>query len=127
MPQTTLLVFQNAANEVPLLSWLTNLEETEPKAHAACLERIQQLERSGYELRRPIIEHLGGGIYELRAKRGRVHYRILYFFCGKNTVCMTHGFTKEGVVPPIEIKRANDAKDLVEGNRSRYTVSEWEL
>jgi len=127
MPQTTLLVYKNAAEETPLVEWLDDLEDTEPKAHVACLERFQQLERSGFELRRPVAEHLGDGIYELRAKRGKVHYRILYFYCGRNVACLTHGFTKEGEIPPIEITRAKKAKALVERNQDRYTTNEWEV
>jgi hypothetical protein len=126
MPQTELLVFRNESRAVPLTEWLDDLEKTEPKAYVACLERIQQLERPGYELRRPVADSLRDGIHELRAKRGRVQYRILYFFHGKNVACMTHGFTKEGVVPDTEMARAVHAKELVESNQDRYTV-EWEL
>jgi phage-related protein len=125
MPQTTLLVFQAQPNDVPLREWLADLEETEPRAFAACLERIQRLEINGFELRRPAAEHLGDGIYELRAKRGRVHYRILYFFCGRNIACLTHGFTKEGAIPPAEIDRATRARELVKTDQDRYTVEWW--
>ena len=126
MPQTELLVYQDESRRVPLELWLNGLERTEPKAYPTCLVRIQQLEQSGYELRRPAADFLRDGIYELRAKRGRVHYRILYFFHGKNVACMTHGFTKEGTVPDTEIARAMHAKELVESNRDRYTMV-WEL
>ena len=126
MPQTELLVYQDESRRVPLELWLNDLERTEPKAYVACLVRIQQLQQSGYELRRPAADFLRDGIYELRAKRGRVHYRILYFFHGKNVACMTHGFTKEGAVPDTEIARAMHAKELVESNRDRYTMV-WEL
>jgi len=126
MPLTILLVFKNAAREIPLVVWLDDLEVTEPKAYVACLQRIQQLEQSGHELRPPANRHLGDGIYELRAKRGRVNYRILYFFCGKNIACMTHGFTKEGEIPEIEIDRANRARVLVNSDQDRYTA-EWDV
>ncbi len=76
-------------------------------------------------MRRPAADFLRDGIYELRAKLGRVHYRILYFFCGKDIACLSHGFTKEGTVPNTEIERAIRAKRLVLGDRNRYTV-EWE-
>src|SRR5439155_4298536 len=105
---------------------LDDLQKIEPSAHVACLLRIQQLEQFGNGLRRPAADYLRDGIYELRAKRGRVHYRILYFFHGKNVACMTHGFTKEGTVPASEIARAMHAKELVESNRDRYTMV-WEL
>ena len=37
---------------------------------------------------------LRNGIYELRAKVGTVNYRVLYFFCGSNVACLSHGLTK---------------------------------
>ena len=126
MPQTELLVFKDESGVAPLIDWLNRLERTEPKAYVACLVRIQQLEQSGYELRRPVADFLRDGIYELWAKRGKVHYRILYLFHGKNVACMTHGFTKKGAVPNTEIARAIHAKELVESNRNRYTMA-WEL
>ena len=111
-----------------MTEWLKELEEIEPKAFARCLERIQQLEQMGHELRRPAADILKDKIHELRAKLGRVHYRILYFFYERerNTACLTHGFTKEGAVPDSEIDYAIEAKRLVDKDRNRYTV-EWEL
>jgi hypothetical protein len=34
----------------------------------------------GHELRRPYADYLRAGVHELRARVGRVNYRILYFF-----------------------------------------------
>jgi hypothetical protein len=126
MPQTTLLVYRKKPGNVPLTEWLDYLERVEPKAYIACLDFIQQLERFGHELRRPIADKVEGKIHELRPKVGKVHYRVLYFFCGKNVACMTHGFTKEGPIPPIEIDRANTARKLVESDQDRYTA-DWEI
>lgn len=128
MPQTTLLVFKNQAKKVPLTEWLDELEELEPKAYVKCLERILQLERLGHELRRPAADILRNKIHELRAKLGKVHYRILYFFYEqeRNVACLTHGFTKEGPVPDTEIEYAIEAKKLVDKDRNRFTA-EWEV
>jgi phage-related protein len=128
MPQTTLLVYRDAKGNAPLVEWLNELEEAEPKAFVRCLERIQQLERLGHELRRPAADILRNKIHELRAKLGRVHYRILYFFYEgeRNVACLTHGFTKEGPVPNAEIEFAIRAKKLVTSDRDQYT-EEWEV
>lgn len=59
------------------------------------------------ELRRPAVDYLRDGIYELRAKHIRVQYRILYFFSGQNVAILAHAITKdEAQVPDMEIERA---------------------
>jgi len=83
------------------------------------------LESLGSELRRPHADALRDGIRELRAKAGTVNYRILYFFCGSNIVCLSHGFTKEAKIPPAEIDTALRRKKLVESDLDTYTA-EWE-
>jgi putative component of toxin-antitoxin plasmid stabilization module len=60
----------------------------------------------GHELRRPEADLLRDGIHELRARRGRVNYRILYFFHGRHVVVLTCGLTKESRVPDADVDRA---------------------
>ena len=72
--------------------------------------RIERLEEMGHELRRPEADTLRDGIYELRIRHLRVHYRILYFF-HDGCAILFDGLTKEDVVPPSDIDRA------IEGNR----------
>jgi phage-related protein len=57
-------------------------------------------------LRRPESDLLRDGIHELRAKSGRVQYRILYFFAGRTVAVLAHALTKKDKVPPAEIDRA---------------------
>jgi hypothetical protein len=126
MPQTEIRLFRTAAGFVPLEEWLDELEPREPKAYAKCLQRILQLEQFGNELRRPAADTLRDGIRELRAKAGRVNYRILYFFCGANVACLSHGFTKEGKVPDNEIDLAVARKVLADEDRDKFTA-DWEV
>ncbi len=79
-------------------------------------------------MRRPAADILRNKIHELRAKRGKVQYRILYFFYEpeRNVACLTHGFTKQGPVPDAEIEYAIQAKKLVDKDRDEHTV-EWEM
>jgi phage-related protein len=123
MPQTSIRVFQVSEGDAPLLNWLETLEKRHPKAYAKCLERILQLERLGNELRRPAGDFLRDGVYELRAKDGRVQYRILYFFCGTHDACLSHGITKEGAVPDKEIELALKRKEMVRGDLDRFTAA----
>jgi phage-related protein len=64
---------------------------------------LDLLRRFGHELRRPHADLLREGVYELRTRVGRVNYRILYGFIGKDVVLVSHGITKESSVPDPEI------------------------
>jgi len=103
MPKTEIRIYQEIDETVPLFDWLDGLSE---KVQDKCVTKIERLAELGYELRRPDCDMLEGVIYELRAKHLNVNYRILYGFCGKNIVLLSHGCTKEARVPRVEIERA---------------------
>lgn len=121
MPQTEVRVFRASPQTIPLMDWLGILLEREPKAHTKCLARIEMLRRLGNDLRRPLADYLRDGIYELRIRHGRVNFRILYFFCGRNIVCLSHAITKDAAVPTSEIEYAISCMALVNSNPIHYT------
>jgi len=125
MPRTAIRAFTDGQGVVPIIDWLENLEEADARAHRKCLQRILLLEQFGRELRRPLADMLRDGIFELRSKVGRVNYRIMYFFCGRDVCCISHGLTKEGKVPDGDIELALRRKRLVERDLDKYTA-EWE-
>jgi hypothetical protein len=94
----------------PVMEWLRELERHNPAAVDVCLARVRLLAVMGHELRRPHADLLRDGIYELRARVGRVNYRLLYFFHGRGIAIVAHGITKEQEVPDIEIDRAIERK-----------------
>ncbi|MFH1114705.1 MAG: type II toxin-antitoxin system RelE/ParE family toxin [Pseudomonadota bacterium] len=61
------------------------------------------------------------GIYELRVRYRAENYRMLYFFHGSAAVVLTHGFTKERIVPRREIHRALDLKRNFEMDPESHT------
>jgi hypothetical protein len=103
MPRTDITIYRDDDGSVPLLDWL---DKQNIKVHNDLIARIELLEEKGNELRRPVIGNLRDGIHELRKERLNVNYRILYAFCGKNTVLLSHGCTKEDKVPEKEIDKA---------------------
>jgi len=109
-----------------VLEWLRELRQKRPRAFAKCLARIRLLADSGCELRRPIADFLRDGIYELRAKDGRVNYPILYFFHGRNVAVLAHALTKESEVPDVDIDRAVQRKEAFGRNPRgrRYDAGE---
>ncbi len=106
MPETQLFFYQEKNGDAPALDWLVKLRGRDTKAYATCVAKIRLLAAFGHELRRPTADLLQDDIYELRARRGRVNYRILYFFHGKDVAVLTCGLTKEKKVPAGDIQRA---------------------
>ena len=98
MPHADVYFYMSGDKTVPVLDWLRQLRQRDRRAYAKCVVRIQRLAQEGHALRRPEADYLRDGIYELRARQGRVNYRILYFFRGQNVVILAHGLTKEDEV-----------------------------
>src|SRR4051812_48797150 len=122
MPWTSVYVFRATDGSVPLIKWLQSLAETNDVAFDRAVAHIQDLERMGYELRRPAVDNLGDGIWELRFRVVTVQYRILYFFCGKNALVLSHGVTKERKIKPKDIALAKRRKALVTANFAKHTA-----
>lgn len=104
----TVVYFYKESDEkgAPVRAWLEDLRRTDRRAFAKCAARIRRLEHEGHALRRPEADILRDGIYELRVRSGRVNYRVLYFFHGRNVALLAHGLTKERGVPHVDIERA---------------------
>lgn len=114
MPRTQVCFFKSRDGEVPARDWLHRLQRTDRSAFAKCVARIRLLAEHGHELRRPVADFLRDGIHELRVRAGRVNYRILYFFHGREVVVLAQGLTKESAVPDADIERALERKRAYE-------------
>ncbi len=121
MPKTR-VVFYKEEGSTPVLDWLGSLQPRE--AVAKCIVAINLLKERGHELRRPHADFLEDGIYELRARQGKVQFRILYFF-EKQLAVLAHGFIKPGKkVPPGEIERANGFRERYKTDPAKHTHEE---
>jgi hypothetical protein len=121
MPKIKVIIFKESDNSVPLREWMNSIPQ---KAREKCIAKVDRLKMFGNELRRPDCDMLTDGIYELRARLGNVHYRILYAFCGKNIVLLSHGCTKIDKVPQKEIRKAFDNLKKYIKNRIAHTYTE---
>ena len=92
------VIYYREGGRVPIVEWLEMLA---PKARALCTRHLERLANEGHELRRPLSDHLGGGIFELRARHQRVNLRMLYFFHGTAVVVVMHGFAKQQALVPL--------------------------
>ena len=120
MPKTEIRIYQELDGTVPLLEWLDGFS---PKIQDKCIAKIEELAEFGRELRRPHCDILHSGIYELRVRRQNVNYRILYGFCGKDIILLSHGCTKEAKVPEKEIERAKNNLNAFMKNPKAHTYS----
>lgn len=123
MPAIDVHLFREEYGTVPLLEWLDGLKSR--KAVVKCRVLIELLKAAGQGLRRPHADILRDEIYELRARVGRVQYRMLYFFHGRGTAIISHGFIKPGAaVDPKEIDKAIDRKERFRANPAQHTYKE---
>ena len=91
------------------------------KERAKISAYIIELKQQGHNLRRPMADYLGDGIYELRPG----DHRMFYFFFIKNNAVLVHGMRKKTDKIPKEdmalcVKRREQVKsekNLTEWNR----------
>jgi phage-related protein len=121
MPRVTLVLFCEANGKVPLLDWFGTLPA---KASDKCRAWLRRLRERGHEMRRPEADYLRDGIYELRVGLRGVNYRMLYFFSGRDVVVVSHGLTKERIVPPKEIDLAVSRMNAYRQNPAVHTYRE---
>ena len=120
MPGTRVLYYREGSR-VPMVEWLETLEAD---ARRRCQLRLERLRAEGHALRRPVTDHVVAGIFELRTRHLRVHYRMLYFFHGRAVVVVSHGLAKSGAaIPYEEIRRALDRKMRYEADPDAHTFS----
>lgn len=78
------------------------------KQRAKVFAYIDELKEQGHNLRRPLADYLGNGIYELRPRKNRV----FYFFFIKNSAVLVHIIRKDTAKVPkndfqLCVKRKN--------------------
>jgi len=121
--KTDVYFYQESDGAVPVWQWLQELAKRDRLAFAKCAAKIKRLEALGYELRRPEADYLEEGIYELRAKKGSVNYRILYFFHGQNVALLCHALTKERAIPLGDLARAKARKAAFAKDPTKHTAT----
>jgi phage-related protein len=126
MPRTDVIFYQEEEDDVPVLDWLKELRRCDQRAYETCIAAIERLAEFGHELRRPLADFLRDGIHELRIRKGRVNYRILYFFHGRDLAILGHALTKEDKVPSADIERTIRRKKAFESDPVKRSYSEEE-
>ena len=68
------------------------------KEIGADIQRVQWQ----WPVSRPLVDGLGGGLYEVRTKVDKLQYRVL-FCISEDTILLLHGFVKKARTAPDEI------------------------
>lgn len=104
------IYFEESDTKCEIYDFINSLSNRE---QAKILSWISLLEEKGPNLPRPYADLLKDGIHELRIKLTGSQIRILYFFCYKYYIVLTHPFTKKtDKVPENEIKKSIEKRKI---------------
>lgn len=92
IPEYKVVFYRTAQGAEPVREWLQMLDQPE---RLQLGKAIQMLQRNGPALPMPYADRLGGRLYELRERIGKVRYRIFYEFDGGRIVVHLHAVTKD--------------------------------
>lgn len=91
-PTYKVIFYRTAQGAEPVREWLQSLEKLE---RFQLGKAIQVLQMNGPALSMPYACPLGGGLFELRERIGRVRYRVFYGFDGGRIVVLLHAALKD--------------------------------
>ena len=104
MSKWTIVYYESKDGKCPIEDFINSRSL---KNRAKVLSLFEILEEKGPNLPRPYADLLKDGIHELRIKLSGDQIRVLYFFCYKDFIILTHAFNKKtNKVPEKEIKKA---------------------
>ncbi|MFH0977002.1 MAG: type II toxin-antitoxin system RelE/ParE family toxin [Spirochaetota bacterium] len=114
-----IIYYETAKEECPIEDFINSRSI---KNRAKIFSWLEQLEAHGPNLPRPYADLLEDGVHELRIKLSGDQVRIIYFFCYKDFIILTHSFIKTtDKVPKIEIEKAKKFRyDFI----ARYSETE---
>ena len=91
------------------------------KERAKIRAYIEELKQQGHNLRRPMADYIGEGIYELRPKDNR----IFYFFFLRESAVLLHAIRKKTKkIPDSDFQLCLKRKILTEKNRQVEEIQE---
>ena len=101
--------FRTDAGAEPVREWLKDLPAIERKTIGEDIKTVQ----FGWPLVMPLVDHLGGDIWEVRIRLGNRIARILFAVDGQ-TMVLLHGFIKkQQKTPGPELDLARDRLKLL--------------
>lgn len=106
--QWKVLFYKTIEGNCSVQDFLDSLKQKERAKAAAWISLLQE---NGINLHRPFADVLEDGIHELRMKITGDQIRVLYFFCFRVYIVLTHDFVKNtDKVPLREIAHAKKCR-----------------
>ena len=103
------IYYETDDGKCPIMEFIDSRKK---RNQAKVLSYVSLLQDKGPNLTRPYADLLEEGIHELRVKLSGEQTRILYFFCFRNLIVLTHAFIKStNKVPKAEITKAKKYRD----------------
>jgi len=116
------IYYEDERNRRPVEEFINELQF---KTKAKVLARIEFLEERWQELRRPYIDTLEEGLYELRVVFSGNQVRVIYAYMFKDYIVLLHGIIKKTKeVPPEDILKA---KNRMNDFQMRYNQGKIKL
>lgn len=116
------IYYENERNKRPVEEFINHLEY---KTKAKVLARIEFLEEHWQEARRPYVDILEDGLYEIRVIFSGNHVRVIYAYMFKDYIVLLHGFLKKtNEVPQDDMLKA---KNRMNDFQMRYNESKIKL
>ncbi len=105
------IYYEDERNSRPVEEFINDLES---KTKAKVLARIEFLEEHWQELRRPYVDALQEGLYELRVIFSGNQVRVIYAYMFKDYIVLLHGIIKKTKEVPREdmLKAKNRMNDF---------------
>lgn len=99
------IIFYRKENEKsPVEDFISKCSHQEKIEIVAHLDALSQL---GFKAKRPLVDYLEDGIYELRIRVMKKQIRVLYFFFHQDKIVITNAFVKKSTkIYMTEIKMA---------------------
>src|SRR3989338_8214905 len=116
------IYYEDERNSRPVEEFINHLES---KTKAKVLARIEFLEERWQELRRPYVDTLEDGLYELRVIFSGNQVRVIYAYMFKDYIVLLHGIIKKTKeVPPEDLTKA---KNRMTDFQARYNQGKIKL
>ncbi len=105
------IYYEDERNSRPVEEFINELDS---KTKAKVLARIEFLEERWQELRRPYVDTLEEGLYELRVVFSGNQVRVIYAYMFKDYIVLLHGIIKKTKEVPREdmLKAKNRMNDF---------------